>query len=84
LASGNNIASLNKLRIYYLDEPSDIRQIYAELNSDNLIANSSTKINLWINRYNDGLLIDSLQIVGCEKTFMQAEREYQITTKIIW
>ena len=84
LVADNNQASLKKLSIYYLDEPSEIRQIYAELNSENLIANSSTKINLWINRYNDGLLIDSLQIVGCEKTFMQAEREYQIFTKIIW
>jgi len=84
LMPDKNIAPLKKLIVYYLDEASEIRQIYAELNSDNLIANSSTKINLWINRYNDGLLIDSLQIVGCEKTFMQAEREYQITTRIIW
>jgi hypothetical protein len=84
LVSENNNASLKKLSVYYLNDTSEIRQIYAELNSDNLIANSTTKINLWINRYNDGLLIDSLQIVGCEKTFMQAEREYQITTRIIW
>lgn len=84
LVTDNNIASLKKLSIYYLDDTSEIRQIFAELNSDNLIANSSTKIYLWINRYNDGLLIDSLQIVGCEKTLMQAEIEYQITTRTIW
>ena len=36
---------------------SEIRQIYAELNSENLIATSNTKISIWINRYNNRLLI---------------------------
>ena len=80
----NNLAHVKKLRIYYLADSSEIRQIYAELNSDNLMATSSSKINLWINRYNNKLLIDSLQIVGCDKTFMQPEREYTIFTKTIW
>ena len=77
-------SSLKKLNIYYLKDTTEIRQIYAELNSDNLISNSGTKINLWVNRYDEKLLIDSLQIVGCGKTFMQPEREYRITTKTTW
>ena len=80
----NNLAHVKKLRIYYLGDSSEIRQIYAELNSDNLMANSNSKINLWVNRYSNGLLVDSLQIVGCDKTFMQPEREYTIFTKTIW
>jgi hypothetical protein len=80
----NNLAHVKKLRIYYLGDSSEIRQIYAELNSDNLMANSNSKINIWVNRYNNRLLIDSLQIVGCDKTFMQPEREYTIFTKTIW
>jgi hypothetical protein len=84
LLPDNNLAHVKKLRIYYLGDSSEIRQIYAELNSDNLMANSNSKINLWINRYNNRLLIDSLQIVGCDKTFMQPEREYTIFTKTIW
>lgn len=84
LLPDNNLAPLKKLKIYYLGDSSEIRQIFAEFNTDNLMANSSTKINLWINRYNDRLLIDSLQIVGCDKTFMQPEREYIIFTKTIW
>lgn len=84
LLPDNNLAHVKKLRIYYLGDNSEIRQIYAELNSDNLMANSSSKINFWINRYNSRLLIDSLQIVGCDKTFMQPEREYTIFTKTIW
>lgn len=84
LLPDNNLAQVKKLRVYYLVDSSEIRQIYAELNSDNLMATSSSKINLWINRYNNKLLIDSLQIVGCDKTFMQPEREYTIFTKTIW
>ena len=80
----NNIAPLQKLSVYYLEETSEIRQISADLSSNNLIANSQTKIYLWVNRYNDKLLIDSLQIIGCDKTLMRPEREYQIITKTIW
>jgi len=80
----NNIALLQKLSVYYLEETSEIRQISADLSSNNLIANSQTKINLWVNRYNDKLLIDSLQIIGYDKTLMRPEREYQIITKTIW
>ena len=77
-------SSLKKLDVYYLKDTTEIRQIYVELNSDNLISSSGTKINLWVNRYDEKLLIDSLQIVGCDKTFMQPEREYRITTKTTW
>jgi hypothetical protein len=84
LLPDDNMATLKKLNVYYLEDTSEIRQIYAELNSDNLISKSNTKINLWINRYSNILLIDSLQIVGCDKTFMQSEREYHSTTRITW
>ena len=83
MPEGGN-SSLKKLNVYYLKDTTEIRQIYVELNSDNLISNSGTKINLWVNRYDEKLLIDSLQIVGCDKTFMQPEREYRITTKTTW
>lgn len=80
----DNSALLKKLHVYYLEDTSEIRQIYAELISDNLIANSQTKINLWVNRYSEKLLIDSVLIIGHDKTLMQPIREYQITTKIVW
>ena len=83
MPEGGN-SSLKKLNVYYLKDTTEIRKIYVELNSDNLISNSGTKINLWVNRYDEKLLIDSLQIVGCDKTFMQPEREYRITTKTTW
>ena len=84
LLPDDNTGPFNKLSIYYLKEPLEIRQVYAELNSDNLISKSNTKFNLWMNRYNKMLIIDSLQIVGCDKTFMQSEREYQIFTRTNW
>ena len=84
LLPDNNIAPLKKFRVYYLEDTSEIRQIYVELNSDNLIAKSGTKINLWVNRYSEKLLIDSIQIIGNDKTLMQSARAYQITTRTIW
>ena len=75
---------LKKLSIYYLDEPSDIRKITAELDSDNFIAHSETKVDLWLNRYGEQLLIDSLIIIGEDITLMQATRCYQITSKTLW
>lgn len=76
--------TLKILRIYYMADTSEIRQIYAELSSDNLIATSNTYINIWMNRYNNRLLIDSLQTKGKDKTLMQPAREYMITTHTIW
>ena len=84
LVADDNTALFKKLSVYYLKESSEIRQVYAELTSDNLISKSSTKFNLWINRYNNKLIIDSLQIIGCDKTFMQPEREYHIITRTTW
>ena len=81
LVADDNTALFKKLSVYYLKESSEIRQVYAELTSDNLISKSSTKFNLWINRYNNKLIIDSLQIIGYDKTFMQPEREYHIITR---
>ena len=84
ILSDESSSALRKLSIYYLEDPSEIRQIYAELKSANLIANSATRINLWVNRYNNKLLIDSLQIIGRDKTLMMPIRNYEVTTKTIW
>jgi len=75
---------IKKLRIYYLDEPDNIRVIHAELNSDNFIAQSTSRIDLWLNRYNNKLLIDSLRISGSDKTIMLEPKNYTLTTKTIW
>ena len=83
LLPDESIVPFKKLRIYYLGDTSEIRQVYAELKSSNLIAKSQTKITLWINRYNKKLLIDSLQIIGNDKTLMQPARKYTIATRTI-
>ena len=83
LLTGKKDTPFKKLSIYYLKYPLDVRQVYVELKSDNLIAHSETKISLWLNRYNDKLLIDSLQITGEDKTLMQPSRDYHIITKVL-
>jgi hypothetical protein len=75
---------IKKLRVYYLDEPDNIRVIHAELNSDNFIAQSTSSIDLWLNRYNNKLLIDSLRIRGSDKIIMLEPKNYTLTTKTIW
>jgi hypothetical protein len=70
------------LSVYYLDQPSEIRQISLVLKSDHFIAHSATRINLWLNRYGKDILIDSIQVIGSDKTFMQPAREYKITTRV--
>jgi len=75
---------LKSLRIYYLNDTTEIRKIDLMMTSDNLINASETSISLWINRYNGILLIDSLKITGKDKTLFQGTRQYQGLTKTIW
>jgi hypothetical protein len=84
LVAADNVNALKKLKIYYLTDTSDIRIIYAELNSNNFIEKSATKITLWLNSYNNQLLIDSLEVMVKDRTLMQSAREYKITTKTKW
>ena len=72
---------IDRLSIYYLDKPDDIRQIRAELGSNNFIAKSNSKFNVWLNRYGDDLLIDSLEVISQDKTLMQPARNYRSLTK---
>lgn len=74
---------ISRMAIYYLDNPEDIRKISAEFSSNNFIAKSNSKFNIWMNRYGDNLLIDSLEIVSEDKTFMQPARNYLSITKTL-
>lgn len=81
---GTKELSLKKVRIYYLENPMEVRQIQIEICNSNLIADSEKSIKLWLNRYNKKLLVDSIKISGRDKTLMQPVREYQSTTKTTW
>lgn len=72
---------INSLSVYYLDDATDIRQIRAELASNNFIAKANSKFSIWMNRYGDDLLIDSLEVVSQGKTLMQPARNYRSLTK---
>jgi len=75
---------LKKVRIYYLDQPMEIRQVEIDICSANLIADSEKSIKIWLNRYNKKLLVDSIKVSGKDKTLLQPIREYQSITKSIW
>ena len=81
---GAKESALKKVRIYYLENTKEVRQVQIELCKSNLIADSEKSIKLWLNRYNKKLLVDSLKVSGREKTLMQPVREYHSTTKTEW
>jgi hypothetical protein len=76
-----NEIGIKKLLIYYLDVPGDIRHINAELSNSNLISKSSSELSIWMNRYSEALLIDSLEVISTNKTLMQPARNYRNITK---
>ena len=75
---------LQSLAIYYLQEPAEIRQVKLELATNNFIASTKTSCALWLNRYGDKLLIDSLKITGADDMILQAARSYRATSKTVW
>jgi len=79
----NEDIPFKKLSIYYLKEISEVRQIIMEFKADNPIAHSTSKVNLWLSRYNDNLFIDSLIITGEDHVLMQATREYKSITRTL-
>ena len=84
IMSDRNGMPLKNISIYYLEESSDIRQIHVELYSQNPIAKSATVLNVWINRYQDKLLIDSLSLSGENDIIMQSPVTYNNTSITVW
>ena len=73
---------IKKLHVYYLEDPNNIRQIKAETATKNLISQSNSQLSIWINRYGEVLLIDSLEIISEDKTLMQPSRNYRSITTV--
>lgn len=83
--TGNESKSvLKEVLIYYLDEPSELRKISIRLSESNIVSKSDTEFNLWLNRYQNMLLIDSLMIISNEKTILQAPRKYRNEVRVLW
>lgn len=75
---------IKEVLIYYLDVPSEIRQISIRLNESNLVFQSETEIDLWLNRYQNLILIDSINVNSHEKTILQAPRVYTNKIAVLW
>jgi len=70
-------ADVMRLEIKYLDNASEVRQVIAWISTKNPVYDSKQKISLWVNKYNNRLMIDSLSIKGFNKTIMQDSLIYQ-------
>lgn len=77
-------STLNEVLLYYLDDPSEIRQISVRFKESNMISDSETMLNIWLNRYQDILLIDSLSLNSHEKTVLQSPRDYTNKLTVVW
>ena len=68
---------LRDLEVFYLDEISQVRLIRLKFGTSNFIADSEGQITVWLNKYGDQLLIDSLIASGKDKVLFQDERNYE-------
>ena len=68
---------LQSIELYYLEERSQVRKLELSFKSDNFIANSNNQLTIWLNEYDDQLIIDSLITIGQAKVLFQEERVYE-------
>ena len=68
---------LQSIELYYLEERSQVRKLELSFESDNFIANSNNHLTIWLNEYDDQLIIDSLITIGQAKVLFQEERMYE-------
>lgn len=73
-------ADVIRLEIKYLDNTNDVRQIVAWIGTQNPVYSAKQKIDLWVNRYKNTLMIDSLSVKGFNKTLLQDSLLYQSKT----
>lgn len=77
-------SALKEVYLYYLNSTSDLRQIKVVLNESSLVTSSRIDISIWLNRYQNLLLVDSMKTKGVEKMFLQSPRKYENTIKVLW
>ncbi len=76
-APGNHLP-LVYVRVYYLQQPTELRRLSLRLERDNLLAGSRWQADVWLNRYNNHLLIDSARLRGADNMFWQKPRQYAV------
>ncbi len=79
-APGNHLP-LVFVRVYYLQQPTELRRLSLLLERDNLLAGSRWQADIWLNRYNNRLLIDSVCLHGADNMLWQKPRQYTITLR---
>lgn len=66
-----------RLEIKYLENIAEVRQVVVWVETKNPVYSARQKIDLWVNRYKNQLLIDSLSIKGFNKTLLQDSLQYK-------
>lgn len=76
-------AVIKKLVIKYLNNPSEIRQIFAEVSNSNSVYTTHQTFELWVNKYENQLLIDSLINIGFNKTILLDSMTYSSKVVVV-
>lgn len=77
ITSTNPDTDLRKIDIFYLDNINQIRKLHIDYATKNFFTESRHRLTIWLNDYNDQLLIDSLVSSGVDKVRFQKERNYE-------
>ena len=75
--------SITSLEIKYLGTDTEVRQIVAQFESKNSVYTTEQVVQLWINKYGNQLLIDSISTQGFNKTILLDSMKYYSKVVVI-
>ena len=73
---------VKSINIYYVEEKQEVRKIEFKAGNTNLLLKESQNFSIWINRYNDKLLIDSVKTTVKSQQLGGKANQYIISTVV--
>lgn len=67
---------IKKIEFKYLNTQNEIRQVLAVINTKNSVYSTKQTVEMWVNKYGNKLLIDSLVTTGYNKTILLDSMRY--------
>ena len=75
--------NITLLEVKYLKNPTNIREVIAHIQSENSVYTTHQVINLWLNKYGNQLLIDSIYMQGFNKTILLDSMKYSSKVLVV-
>ena len=81
-AKNPEATEVKSINIYYVEEKQEVRKIEFNAGNTNLLLKESQDCSIWINRYNDKLLIDSVKTTVKSQQLGGKANQYIISTVV--